>query len=77
MSVEAGETFIGTIRQRRSLMSVKDLAQALGVNPYTIYRLAKRSRIPVIRIGYTLRFDPQMIANWLELKSVVPSAKIR
>ncbi|HEY6375565.1 MAG TPA: helix-turn-helix domain-containing protein [Edaphobacter sp.] len=47
-------------------MSVNEVAEVLNVSPPTIYRMAKESRIPSLRIGYTVRFDPQMIATWLE-----------
>jgi excisionase family DNA binding protein len=70
-NVISGDSFISTIRRRRSLMSASEVAEVLRVSPKTIYRMAKESRIPNLRIGYTVRFDPEIIARWLDEKTVV------
>jgi excisionase family DNA binding protein len=72
---EPSDTFIAKIRQRRNLMSVKEVAEMLGLSSETIYRMARKSRIPVLRLGLTLRFDPQMIALWLEGKQIGPRVR--
>ena len=35
-----------------------------------VYRLAQLRQIPHYRIGGTVRFDPQEIAEWLELQRI-------
>jgi excisionase family DNA binding protein len=46
------------------LMTVDELAAYLRVHPTTIYRLAKRGRIPVFRVGGGWRFSKESIDRW-------------
>ena len=43
----------------------KDLAELLRVSAITIYKLAKTNKLPSFRVGTAVRFDPQMVAEWL------------
>ena len=54
--------FIG---QLRSLLTANQLGEYLSVSPKTIFQWSKQGRIPVIRMGSALRFDPKAIATWL------------
>jgi excisionase family DNA binding protein len=49
-------------------MTVRELAAYLNLQPGTIYRLAEKNALPVIRIGEkrrTLRFRREDVLNWL------------
>ena len=48
------------------IMNVKEVAQYLGVCPMTIYRFAKRGRIPAFRIGSDWRFHKDLVDNWIK-----------
>ena len=54
-----------TIENRRKAMTVKEVADVLGVSDKQIYSLASRNLIPYFRVGGALRFDPFAIATWL------------
>jgi excisionase family DNA binding protein len=54
-----------TIENRRKAMTVKEVADVLGVSDKQIYSLASRNLIPYFRVGGALRFDPFAIAAWL------------
>jgi excisionase family DNA binding protein len=54
-----------TIERRRKAMTVKEVADVLGVSDKQIYSLVSRSLIPYFRVGGALRFDPFAIAAWL------------
>lgn len=54
-----------TIESRRKAMTVKQVADVLGVSDKQIYSLVSRNLIPYFRVGGALRFDPFAIAAWL------------
>ena len=57
-------------RARRSLMDLPAVAEYLGVNHRHIRRLVAERRIPFIKWGHLLRFDPDEIDEWLALSRV-------
>ena len=50
----------------RPLMHLPDVAARLGVNPRYIRRLVAERRIPFIKLGHLLRFDPAEVEAWLD-----------
>lgn len=48
------------------LLTVGALAEHLGVEVRHIRRLVAERRIPYIKWGHLLRFDPVEISNWLD-----------
>ena len=53
------------------LMTVREVAAFLNVQPSTVYRLADRHLLPTLRMGATgrmLRFKREDILNWLQQK---------
>ena len=54
------------LRKRETLMTVAELSELLRVSEDTIYRLAAEADIPCLRVAKAHRFDPVMIANWLQ-----------
>lgn len=48
------------------LLTVTDLAEHLGVDIRHIRRLVAERRIPFIKWGHLLRFDPAEIADWID-----------
>lgn len=54
----------------RSLITVQELAEQLKVAPQTIYGWTCSRKIPFMKVGGRLRFDPDEMAKWLE-KAVV------
>ncbi len=62
---------------RRSLPILLDLdgvAEHLGVTPRHVRRLVAERRIPFVKWGHLLRFDPVEIATWLDGHRVSPVA---
>lgn len=51
-----------------SALTVTQLARVLSVSSRTIYQYAASGRIPSIKIGSAVRFDPAVIASWLRSK---------
>ena len=49
-----------------TLLDITGLAQRLGVNVRHVRRLVAERRIPFIKWGHLIRFDPSEIAAWIE-----------
>ena len=50
------------------LMTTKELASYMQLNPLTVYRKAREGEIPSIRVGRSIRFKKEQIDKWLESK---------
>ena len=46
--------------------TVKKLAEKLDVTPLTIYRLVDQGKLPAVKIGRVIRFDPAVVAEFLD-----------
>ncbi len=55
---------------RRPLMDLPATAERRGVNERHIRRLVHERRIPFVKWGHLLRFDPDEIDTWIEAASV-------
>lgn len=49
-----------------NLMDAKQLAELLNVNIRHIRRLVHEKRVPVIKLGGLVRFDPAEIGPWID-----------
>lgn len=47
------------------LMNIAQVAERLGVTVRHVRRLVSENRIPFIRWGYLIRFDPAEIEDWI------------
>jgi len=61
---------VAIIEGKRGAWSASELAELLGCSGKHIYALAKTGRMPHLRIGGMIRFDPRVTANWLRERSV-------
>jgi excisionase family DNA binding protein len=59
-----------TVTERRPLMDLPTVAKYLGVTERHVRRLVLERRIPYIKWGHLLRFDPDEIDAWLDTKRV-------
>jgi excisionase family DNA binding protein len=57
---------IEIVRNHGKLWTAEDLAEVLALSRKHIYKLSKGGRIPHIRMGGAIRFDPEATAQWLE-----------
>ena len=58
------------------LLDITALAEHLGVTPRHVRRLVAERRVPFVRWGHLIRFDPDEIVTWLE-QARVPGAPVR
>ena len=52
------------------LLTMEQLAERLGVTPRHVRRLVAERRVPFVRVGRFIRFDPADVAHWLGRNSV-------
>ena len=57
-----------------NLVDIDTLAAHLGVSVRHVRRLVAERRIPYVKWGHLLRFDPAEIAAWLEESRVATSS---
>jgi excisionase family DNA binding protein len=53
----------GTLPQ---LLTIDQLAERLGVSIRHIRRLVAERRVPYLKVGWLIRFDPAEITGWLD-----------
>lgn len=51
--------------QKKSLLDLPAVAERLGVSERHVRRLVFERRIPFIKWGHLLRFDPDEVEEWL------------
>jgi len=54
------------------LIDVAALAEHLGVEVRHVRRLVHERRIPFIKWGHLVRFDPEEVSVWLEANRIEP-----
>jgi excisionase family DNA binding protein len=64
-------------RMKENLMTVQEVAEHLHLSPHTIYKWVEKGRIPVIRLGYCVRFRPSDIAEFEEQRYVPAFRTVR
>ncbi len=55
------------------LLTIEELADHLGITVRQVRRLVAERRIPFLRVGCLVRFDPKAVAGWLEGSTVKAS----
>jgi excisionase family DNA binding protein len=69
-AISATANIIALIEGRSGAWSAPELAELLGCTGKHIYALAKSGRMPHLRIGSMIRFDPAATADWLRERFV-------
>ena len=59
------------------LLTVADVARSLGVGERYVYRLVNERRVPYLKLGHYVRFDPDELAAWLDDARVGPTIPLR
>jgi excisionase family DNA binding protein len=63
-------TLIESIAARKTAYKIEELADILNCSDWKLYQMVKGGRIPHFKLGSMIRFDPKLIANWLEERTV-------
>ncbi len=57
------------IEHSSGALRVRDIAPILGVSIQQVYKLAARGQIPSFRVAGSVRFHPQVFADWMREKN--------
>jgi excisionase family DNA binding protein len=63
-------SIIEKIKSTNHMMTVDELANLIQISGKTLYAKVKAGTIPATRIAGSIRFDPSLIAEWLERQTV-------
>ena len=69
--------FAETAKSLPYLLDVDGLAVHLCITRRHVYRLVNERRVPHLKFGGKLRFDPAKIAAWLQEAERLPSGRLR
>ena len=58
------------LRATQGLIGRTQLAAMLGTHPQTLWGWCAEGKIPHTRVGCRLKFDPGVVAEWLEKREV-------
>ena len=64
-----GKTIADQIAERRSALSLKEFSEMVGISYDAAFDMAKDGRLPVMRIGSSIRLDPATTAAWLRQRT--------
>lgn len=57
------------LKQRKRAMTVAEVAELFTLSKQQMYKLVSAQRIPYFRVGGSIRFDPSVLAQWLNQRS--------
>jgi excisionase family DNA binding protein len=55
----------GTAMARKNLLKIKQVAEMLQISVHTAYKWVESGRLPAVKLGYNLRFDPDRIEKFI------------
>jgi len=56
----------GTRHRNDDIMTLREVAQYLGLHVMTVYKLTREGRVPAAKIGGQWRFKRDVLDEWLE-----------
>ena len=74
---EASMMLVDKLKLMNHALTVTELAKMLHLGKTAVYDMVRREAIPCIRLGYSVRFDPQEIAEWLHQHRMVVRERSR
>lgn len=63
---------IEQLRAMRGLIHAKELAPLLGMNEDKLYQKTKAGEVPHFRVLGRVKYDPHVIADWLQPREFRP-----
>lgn len=57
---------VSSARPLPELVRMEVVAKALGVTERHVRRLVDERRIPFVKVGYFIRFEPEEVARWVK-----------
>ena len=61
----------------RPLLTIQQAAQITGVSITTLYKWVSHRKIPYIKMGRLVKFDPIKLEEWIKQQTVMPMPERR
>lgn len=58
------------MKKIEKLLDIIEISQLIGISPSTIYKMTHKKRIPFVKVGRLVKFEPSKIMEWLEKNSI-------
>lgn len=58
----------------RRLLTIKEVADYMGLSVHTLYTMVAQRRIPHVKVGRLVKFDVETLDKWIKQQSVMPIA---
>ena len=59
------------------LLIIEQAAAYTGLSTHTIYKMVSQRRVPFVKLGGALRFDPVELDKWIKQNTVMPMPEKR
>ena len=59
------------------LLDIEAVASWLGISPHTLYKMVSQRRIPYVKVGSRVKFDPLKLEDWIKQQTVMPMPERR
>jgi len=59
------------VEQYKRGLTVAELADILGFSRGQVYKLTSAKRLPALKVGTMVRFDPGVVADWIRNRMTV------
>jgi len=63
--------------EAKTVMTIKDVADYLGIHPMTVYKFAQKGKLPAFKIGSDWRFHRKYLDEWIEKQVKINQVKYR
>jgi len=54
------------------LLKIKEVSERTGLSVHTLYKMVSHCRIPYTKLGGALRFDLELLNQWIKQSTVMP-----
>lgn len=62
-----------TEEKLEKLLTVKEAAKLLSISERWLYQAQTEGKVPALRFGRSIRFDPVALRAWLKSQTVTPA----
>ena len=56
----------------RRLLDITEVASYTGLSVHTLYTMVSQRRIPFVKMGRLVKFDPLLLDKWIKQNTVMP-----
>ncbi len=61
----------------KRLLTIQEVAELTGVSVTTLYKWVSQRKIPHIKMGRLVKFDPSKLEEWIKQQTVMPMPERR